>query len=329
MSSPASSAAPFAAGDAPRLVLVTGGTSGFGFGAVQLLLEKGYEVALTSRDAASAAAAAARAVGSVPGCAPERACGLALDLSDLASVAAFAGAWVARFGRRRLAGLILNAGIAKMSKDVTKQGLEACVGTNHHGHAALVNALAAAGVFAADRPCRVVAVGSIARHSHALVVGTSDLTGVASFGAATYGNSKMLNHVWAHAADARLRGLGLTFTSCHPGSSTFTGLGRTDVSPAVAAVLGAVLTVLFVGPMWLAGQHQTWREGGAAEVAALEEPSSPAYFYRHWRTDVPRDLMNDKAAQDWVWAETQRILADAAAKHGLPATLAMANVAAP
>lgn len=320
------SAAPF---DAPRLALVTGGTSGFGYGAVQLLLERGYEVALTSRDAAAAAAAASRAAASVPGCAPERACGLPLDLSDLASVASFATAWVVKFGRRRLHGLILNAGVARLSRALTPQGLEATMATNCLGPAALVNALAAAGVFAADRPCRVVVVGSYARASHSLVVGASDLTGVANFGVASYGNSKMVNHLYANAADARLRHLGLTFTSCHPGSSTHTGLGRTDVSPALALVLGLLMNVLLVTPMWLAGQHQTWREGGRAELAALDEPASPAYYYRHWRSAAPNDLMWDKAAQDWVWAETQRILADAAAAHGLPAALAMTSATAP
>ena len=77
-----------AAGSAP-LAIVTGATSGFGYAACELLLARGVDVILACRSPSSAAAAAAEMAARAPaGAGSARV--MSLDLSDLASVAAFA-----------------------------------------------------------------------------------------------------------------------------------------------------------------------------------------------------------------------------------------------
>ena len=308
-----------------ELVLITGGTSGFGYGAAALYLHRGCDVIVTSRSASSADEAAERlAAGNAA--VRARVHPMALDLADLRSVVAFVSAYKAAFGTsRRLAKLILNAGVAKLVRELSPQGLELTYATNHFGGAALFNLLAAEGVLAQDRPCRVVAVGSLARAAANVRVGITDLSGQAEpFSSATmYGNSKLMNHLWSFQVDKRYRSIGVTSNSLHPGSGLFTGLGRTDASALLRYTLVPLLALL--SPlMWVVGFAQTWHDGGVAEAAAADDASSPHYFYRHIKSAQVPPEMGDEALQEWLWAETQRLLREAAAKHGLPATIAAA-----
>ena len=100
----------------PELVLITGGTSGFGFGfgAAEIYARRGCDVIITSRS---------RARAHQP---------LALDLADLRSVVAVVDAYKAAFGTaRRLAKLILNAGVVKLVRELSPQGFEATYAANY------------------------------------------------------------------------------------------------------------------------------------------------------------------------------------------------------
>jgi NAD(P)-dependent dehydrogenase (short-subunit alcohol dehydrogenase family) len=98
----------------PELVLITGGTSGFGFGAAEIYARRGCDVIITSRS---------RARAHQP---------LALGLADLRSVVAVVDAYKAAFGTaRRLAKLILNAGVVKLVRELSPQGFEATYAANY------------------------------------------------------------------------------------------------------------------------------------------------------------------------------------------------------
>jgi NAD(P)-dependent dehydrogenase (short-subunit alcohol dehydrogenase family) len=111
-----------------RTYIVTGANSGIGLAAARALAKRGGHVVLAVRTVAKGEEAAATIDGSTEV--------RPLDLTDLASVNAFADAWDAD-----LDVLINNAGIMAVPQGKTKDGFELQIGTNHLGHFALTNLL--------------------------------------------------------------------------------------------------------------------------------------------------------------------------------------------
>ena len=304
---------PSADGGAP-LAIVTGATSGFGLAACEQLLARGVDVILAVRSASSGAAAAAgMAARARAGAGAARV--MALDLSDLASVASFAAAVAAL--DRPLAFLILNAGMVSLggARALMAQGFEATVGVNHLGHAALFNLLLPR--LKASRT-RVVAVGSTAHASGKLAAG-APLD--AAVGLQAYANSKLLNTVWGFEVQRRFAADGVTCNSVHPGSGLSTGLGL-GAGSTLAAALRYTLIPLATPLMWLLGHSQSNAEGAAAEIAAADAAEGGQYFSR-CAPAVASAAARDADLGAYVWLETQRLLRDAARAHSLPPEIAL------
>ena len=111
-----------------RTVVVTGANSGIGAVTAREFARAGARVVLAVRDQARGEAAAA----TMPGDTEVR----RLDLADLASVRAFAGAWDGPLDI-----LVNNAGVMAVPHARTADGFELQLGTNHLGHFALTNLL--------------------------------------------------------------------------------------------------------------------------------------------------------------------------------------------
>ena len=111
-----------------RTIVVTGANSGLGRVAARELARAGARVILAVRDAAKGEVAAA----AMPGAVEVR----ALDLADLGSVRAFAGAW-----EGELDVLVNNAGVMATPEQRTRDGFELQIATNHLGPFALTNLL--------------------------------------------------------------------------------------------------------------------------------------------------------------------------------------------
>jgi len=111
-----------------RTVVVTGANSGIGLVAARQMAAAGARVVLAVRSIEKGEQAAATISGQ---------CEVRpLDLSDLASVRAFADAWSGG-----LDVLVNNAGVMAVPEARTKDGFELQIGTNHLGHFALTNLL--------------------------------------------------------------------------------------------------------------------------------------------------------------------------------------------
>ena len=134
-----------------RECIVTGGAAGLGLETSRALAAAGGRVTLAVRNAAQGAAAVEELVA---GTGNTNVRAMHLDLSDLASVAAFTAAW----GNRPLHVLINNAAIMACPLQRTSQGWEAQFATNHLGHFALTTGLLPALLRSA--PARVVALSS-------------------------------------------------------------------------------------------------------------------------------------------------------------------------
>jgi NAD(P)-dependent dehydrogenase (short-subunit alcohol dehydrogenase family) len=206
---------PWTARDLPTLAgrtfVVTGATSGLGLVTARELARAGARVVLAVRDTAKGEQAAS----AIPGTVEVR----RLDLADLASVRAFAGAW-----DERLDVLVNNAGVMAVPERRTKDGFELQIGTNHLGHFALTNLLLPS---IADR---VVTVSSTAHRFGR--IGLDDLNWERRRYSRwrAYGQSKLANLLFTLELQRRLAEAGspVRAYAAHPGYANTNLQGHTS-----------------------------------------------------------------------------------------------------
>lgn len=212
----------------PRLtghrILVTGGNAGLGYFACEQLAGAGASVVMASRSEDRAA----RAISSIRARYPAADITFqALDLADLSSVRAAAGAVPAG---GPLTGLLANAGvIGAPERRTTADGFELQFGTNHLGHYALIALLLPA---LSTFRTRIVHLGSI---SHRWARLTPSSLQPSSYRSATaYATSKLAVTAFGFELARRLEltRSGATSVVAHPGLA----LGMlTPERPGVAA----------------------------------------------------------------------------------------------
>ena len=212
-----------------RTAVVTGANSGLGLQTCRQLARHGAHVVLACRDAARGEAALATVQR-------EGEASLAsLDLADLASVRAFAGAW-----QGKLDILVCNAGVMAIPRRETADGFEMQFGTNHLGHFALTGLLMPA--LQQAHAGRVVAVSS---NGHKIGrISFDDLQGEKKYSrAGAYAQSKLANLLFIRELSLRLAHAGSTVVAAasHPGyAATNLTTGISGSSKPLAAVLGQV-----------------------------------------------------------------------------------------
>ena len=190
-----------------RTAIVTGGGSGIGIETARALASAGAQVVLAVRNLEQGEAVAAE-IGH--GVTVE-----ALDLSDFASIRAFADRW----GDRPLHILVNNAGVMACPLSRTRDGLEMQLGTNHFGHFLLTVLLAPALVAAATpaRHARVVALSSIGHRRSDILWDDPNYRSRPYDKWEAYGQSKTANALFAVGFDRRFRDRGVNALSVMPG----------------------------------------------------------------------------------------------------------------
>jgi len=196
-----------------RTVLVTGATSGLGRAAAEALLRAGARVLGTGRDPSRVPA------GVEP---------VALDLADLDSVRR-AAAEVRERTDDTLDVLMNNAGVMGVPPEITVDGFERQIATNHLGHAALtwllMPALRGAACSAGSGGSRngpaprIVVVSSLAHRGGGLDVDDLHFRRRAYRPAVAYSQSKLANLLFAAELERRLRSQGERpiAVAAHPG----------------------------------------------------------------------------------------------------------------
>lgn len=197
---------------AGRRAIVTGAATGIGVETARALAEAGAEVTLAVRNT-DAGQAVADEINRTAGAGKARVG--RLDLSDQASVAAFADAW----GRTPLHILINNAGVMACPQSYTADDLEMQVGTNHFGHAALALRLAPALERAAapGRTARLVELTSIGHRRSDINWDDPNYRTRAYDKWEAYGQSKTANALFAVGFHARFKDRGITANAVMPG----------------------------------------------------------------------------------------------------------------
>jgi NAD(P)-dependent dehydrogenase (short-subunit alcohol dehydrogenase family) len=177
-----------------KLAIVTGGYSGIGLETTRALAKAGAHVVVPARRPELAGQAVDAEVDQ-------------LDLSDLASVRAFADRFLA--SGRRIDIMINSAGIMAAPETRVGPGWELQFATNHLGHFALVNALRPA--FVDD--ARVVSVSSSGHQASDIRWDDPDFTREPYDKWLAYGQSKTANALFA----VHLNTLGTQAFTLHPG----------------------------------------------------------------------------------------------------------------
>lgn len=188
-----------------RVTVVTGGNTGLGFETARALAEHGASVVIAVRDVDKGRRAAAAIKGAV---AVQR-----LDLTSLESVHE-ASADLHRT-HPRIDLLINNAGVMWPPRQVTRDGFELQLGTNHLGHFALTGLLL--DLMLPVPGSRVVTVSSITHRGAR--IDFDDLQSERAYSRfRAYGQSKLANLMFTYELQRRLAPHGTTeAVAAHPG----------------------------------------------------------------------------------------------------------------
>lgn len=203
-----------------KKVIITGGASGIGFAASDVLASKGSDLIIAVRNTVKGEKAAAKIRAKHPAASVAV---MHLDLGDLASVRQFATEFGSRFDRLDL--LINNAGVMVPPYSKTRDGFELQFGTNHLGHFALTAHLLL--LLMATPLSRIVTVSSLA--ARRAKIHFTNLDGSNGYNPMTfYRQSKLANLLFAIELQHRLeRSEASTISvACHPGISVTNLLSR-------------------------------------------------------------------------------------------------------
>jgi len=196
-----------------RIAVVTGANSGIGYETARALARRGARVVLGCRDSQRAESAVRSIIADLP---DARVRSMPLDLASLASVRAFAEAFIAEYPQLDL--LCNNAGVMAIPYRKTSDGFEMQIGTNHLGHFGLTGMLLER--LLATPGSRVVNVSSTAHRFGEMRFEDLHFEKASRYPKwRAYGQSKLANLLFTYELQRRLEVVGSETSSlgCHPG----------------------------------------------------------------------------------------------------------------
>jgi retinol dehydrogenase 12 len=263
-----------------KTCLVTGATSGIGQATAGRLAQLGATIIAVARDPARGEQAAAAIRQRAPRSQVEV---LTADISRLGDVRTLAAQVQDRYDRLDV--VVNNAGVAKVRRELTPDGLGVTFATNHLGPFLLTNLLL--DQLRHSAPARVLTVSSD-RHTQQRSIPWEDLEPGHD---CTYKASKLLNILFTHQLARRLSGTGVTANCLSP------GFVRTE--------LGREATGAFRVFLRLSRPFQTSPEAGAqTSVYLATSPEVAEVSGRYFEKCAPAEssaLSRDPAAAERLW----------------------------
>ena len=196
-----------------KVIIVTGGNSGIGYFGIKTFIKLGATVIMASRDEGRAL----KAIASFPDKDQKKVHFIPLDLMSLKSVDQFAERFKQTFTRLDI--LINNAGIMFGDYQVTEDGFESQMATNHFGHVALTSKLFDLLV---QSKGRIVNISSLAHRRGTIDFQNLNFEKKGSYSPwAAYSRSKLSNLLFSyslHQASIQHH-LPITVVTAHPGVS--------------------------------------------------------------------------------------------------------------
>ncbi len=241
-----------------KTFVITGANAGAGFQATRILLAKGAHVVMLNRSAEKTTAAV-KALKDEFGT-DAKVGFVQMDLADLASVRDAAAEVLKTVPR--IDALICNAAIAQVpTRELTKDGFESQLGTNHYGHFVLCGMLF-------DRleeaQGRIVVVASQGYKLGLKTIRFGDINWDKNYSAnAAYSQSKLAQMMFAYELQDKVTAVGkqVDVFVCHPGASA-TSLIKTS---------GGLVTRFVWWLMTKSPMVQTAKQGAYPEVMCATE----------------------------------------------------------
>src|SRR5437899_5726921 len=192
-----------------KTVVITGGTSGIGEVAAEILAKKGARIVLVARDKTRGDATLARLRSSALGVTHSI---YFADLTRFAEMKRVAAQIADQ--EQRIDVLINNAGALFARRMLTQDGFEFTFALNHMAYFVLTEGLRE--WLLASRPARIINTASAAHQDATLDF--DDLQSAKNFGAMkAYSRSKLCNILFTCELARRLHGTGVTANCLHPG----------------------------------------------------------------------------------------------------------------
>ena len=200
---------------AGKTYVITGANAGTGFEATRVFLSKGAKVVMLNRNAEKSAAAVAKLQEEFG--AGAEVSFVRMDLAVLASVRAAAEEVLKTVPR--IDALICNAAIAQVpTQQLTVDGFESMLGTNHYGHFLLCGLLFPR---VEESRGRIVVVSSLGYNMGIKTIQFDDMNWDENYHQnRTYSQSKLAQMMFAYELQDRLAATGKTGVEiyvCHPG----------------------------------------------------------------------------------------------------------------
>lgn len=279
--------------------VITGANSGTGFEATRVFLSKGASVVMLNRNAEKSEAAIAalkQEFGS-----DVDVTFVCMDLAALASVRENATEVLEKFSR--IDALICNAAIAQVpTQQLTVDGFENMLGTNHYGHFLLCGLLFER---IAKTKGRIVVMGSLGYNMGIKTIQFDDMNWDRNYHQnKTYSQSKLAQMMFAYELQDKLAAANKTDAEvyvCHPGASR-TSLITTSGNLATRIMF----KLMSLSPMVQSAEKGSWPEvmcatEGGLEQRALYGPTGRAEFVGPVGKGTLHPHAYDKSVMERLW----------------------------
>ena len=259
-----------------KTFLITGGNAGAGFEATRILLGKGAKVVMLNRSAERSEAALSKLQEEFG--AGAEVSFVRMDLAELDSVRKAAAEVLKAVPR--IDALVCNAAIAQVpTQQLTVDGFESMLGTNHYGHFLLSGLLFER---IEESAGRIVVVASLGYKMGIKTIQFDDMNWDTNYHQnKTYSQSKLAQMMFAYELQDRLAATNkdVKVYVCHPGSSR-TSLITTSGNLRTRAMFG----LMSMSPMVPSAVQGAYPEGMCATEDGLE----------------PRALYGPTGRNEWV-----------------------------
>ena len=282
-----------------KVMIVTGGNSGLGFETSKSLAAAGATVVMGCRSADRGQRAREEILRTHPAADISV---MQLDLASFKSIRRFADEFSLKYGRLDV--LVNNAGIMALpERELTEDGFEAQVGTNHVGHFLLTALLFPI----LSTNARVINHSSEMHRSMVSSFPPEGMQAVDSYSPwGTYGNSKGANLLFTYEFNHRLAAAGnprnIISVAVHPGySSTNLQLGRFPMATQINA--------LFAMPAADGALAQVYAAGGDGITKSDNNYFGPKYSFFGAPAVTSTDSKTwDRQRQQFLWEESLRLI---------------------